>query len=179
MKNKSRYAILGILNIAPSTGYDIKKYCDTVISGIWSENFGHIYPTLKGLEQDGCIRQVTGEQESRKIRYEITEAGKRELLNWLQEETLMQPVRSEFMLKFLFSSQLPSEKTVEMLRLYMEQQQQEYLKFKEIEKQLTDGIAEIAADRARFLKAVVRRGILTSRASIAWCEETILELENK
>ena len=179
MKNKSRYAILGILNIAPSTGYDIKKYCDTVISGIWSENFGHIYPTLKGLEQDGCIRQVTGEQESRKIRYEITEAGKRELLNWLQEETLMQPVRSEFMLKFLFSSQLPVDRAVEMLRHYKEQQQQEYMKFRELEQQLADGIAEISPDRVRFLRAVVRRGILTSRASIAWCEETVLELESE
>ena len=45
IKNKSRFAILGILNIQPSSGYDIKKYCDTVISGIWNENFGHIYPT--------------------------------------------------------------------------------------------------------------------------------------
>jgi len=41
-----------------------------------------------------------------------------------------------------------------------------------LEKELEDGIPEISAERARFLKATLRRGILTSRASIKWCDET-------
>lgn len=48
-KNKSMYAILGILNLSPSTCYDIKKYSDNVLSGFWNENFGYIYPTFKGI----------------------------------------------------------------------------------------------------------------------------------
>lgn len=177
MKNKSRYAILGILNISPSTGYDIKKYCDTIISGIWHENFGHIYPTLKVLEQEGCIRQIPEEKESRKIKYEITNEGKYELLNWLQEETLMQPVRSEFMLKFLFSSQLPVGKVIEMLNHYKKLQEEKLNEYRNFEKELEDGIPEISAERIRFLRATLRRGILTSQASIKWCEETMLEFK--
>jgi PadR family transcriptional regulator, regulatory protein AphA len=177
IKNKSRYAILGILNISPSTGYDIKKYCDTIISGIWHENFGHIYPTLKVLEQEGCIRKISEEKESRKIKYEITDEGKYELLNWLQEETLMQPVRSEFMLKFLFSNQIPLEKVIEMLNHYKKRQEEELIKYKYMEKGLEGGIPEISTERSRFLKATIRRGILTSQASIEWCEETMLEFE--
>jgi DNA-binding PadR family transcriptional regulator len=176
IKNKSRYAILGILNISPSTGYDIKKYCDTIISGFWHENFGHIYPTLKNLEQEGCIRQLSEEKETRKIKYEITEEGKIELMGWLEEETLMQPVRSEFMLKFLFSSQLPLSNVIEMLNNYKKKQEEELNKYKVMEKELEEGIAEISTSRARFLKATLRRGILTTQASIEWCKETILEL---
>ncbi len=176
-KNKSRYAILGILNISPSTGYDIKKYCDTVISGFWNENFGHIYPTLKVLEKEGCIRQISEEKVSKKIKYEITDEGKYELMNWLQEETLMQPVRSEFMLKFLFSSQIPVGKVIEMLKHYKKRQEEELNRYKDMEKVLEDGIHEISAERARFLRATLRRGILTSQASIKWCEETMLEFE--
>ena len=177
MKNKSRYAILGILNISPSTGYDIKKYCDTIISGIWHENYGHVYPTLKVLEQEGCIRQISEVIESRKIRYEITDEGKDELLKWLQEKTLMQPVRSEFMLKFLFSSQIPVGKVLEMLNQYKKGQKQELNKYKDLEKELENGIPEISMERARFLKATLRRGILASQASIQWCEETMLEFK--
>ncbi len=177
MKNKSRYAILGILNISPSTGYDIKKYCDTIISGFWNENFGHIYPTLKVLEKEGCIRQKSEEEISRKIKYEITDAGKYELLDWLQEETLTQPVRSEFMLKFLFSSQLPEEKVIEMLTNYRKRQEDELNKYKQMDKELEDGIPEISVSRVRFLKAALRRGILASQASIQWCQETMLEFE--
>lgn len=175
MKNKSRYAILGILSLSPSTGYDIKKYCDTVISGFWHENFGHIYPTLKELEQEGCIRQLFGEKDSRKIQYEITDEGKYELLNWLQEETLIQPVRSEFMLKFLFSSQFPSGKVIEMLKKYKKRQEEELGKYRDMEKGLEDGMPEISPERKRFLKATLRRGILTSQASIIWCDETMME----
>ncbi len=177
LKNKSRYAILGILNISPSTGYDIKKYCDNIISGIWHENFGHIYPTLKMLEQEGCIRQVSEEKESRKIKYEITKAGKDELLGWLSEETLMQPVRSEFMLKFLFSSQIPIRNVIEMLNQYKKRLEEELNQYMGLEKELAQGIPEISTERARFLKATIRRGILTSQASIEWCQETISELE--
>ena len=179
IKNKSRFAILCILNIQPSSGYDIKKYCDTVISGIWNENFGHIYPTLKSLENEKCIRQVEGEKESRKIKYEITEEGKMELLNWLQEETLMQPVRSEFMLKFLFSSSIPKEKVIVMLNQYKQRQEAELNKYLALENELEKGITEIAGDRVRYLRATLRRGIYTTKASIAWCEETILEFSSE
>ncbi len=178
IKNKSRFAILGILNLQPSSGYDIKKYCDTVISGIWNENFGHIYPTLKTLVDEGCIRQMEGEKESRKIKYEITEEGKLELLTWLQEETQMQPVRSEFMLKFLFSSSIPKEKVIVMLNQYKQRQEAELNKYIALEDELKKEITEITGDRIRYLRATLRRGIFSARATIAWCEETILEFES-
>lgn len=53
--NKTRFAILGILNNMPGSGYDIKKNCDTGIAYFWNENFGHIYPVLKQMERDGVI----------------------------------------------------------------------------------------------------------------------------
>ena len=84
--NKSIYAILGILSIQPSTGYDIKRYSDKVLSGFWNENFGHIYPTLKKMIESGLIENVPGEVEDRKIKYAITEKGKGELKKWLSEE---------------------------------------------------------------------------------------------
>ena len=175
IKNKSRYAILGILNIAPGSGYDIKKYCDTVISNIWNENYGHIYPTLKALEEEGVIVQLPRNEEERKNRYEITEKGRQELMNWLQEETISQPVRSEFMLKFLFSNNLPKEKVIQILSDYRENQ---YIKLQESRRMLDDlqqGIKEIFSDREKYLRATLRRGILNLESSILWCDETIQE----
>lgn len=49
LKNRSVYAILGILSVSPNTGYGIKKYCDTILKNFWNENFGHVYPTLKKM----------------------------------------------------------------------------------------------------------------------------------
>jgi DNA-binding PadR family transcriptional regulator len=52
-KNKTRYAILGVLNLKPASGYDIKKFCDRTISHFWNENFGHILSCIKPVQKEG------------------------------------------------------------------------------------------------------------------------------
>lgn len=178
LKNKSMYAILGILNLSPSTGYDIKKYSDQVLSGFWNENFGHIYPTLKKMLEDGMIEVVSTEKNERKVRYGITEKGKQELKTWFLEETVQQPVRSEFMLKLLFSSSQPKENVIRMLEEYKELHEKKIEKYLEMQKNLEQGIQEISKERAIFLEAVLRRGIISDEAIIRWCDETIDKLKN-
>lgn len=177
LKNKSMYAILGILNLSPSTGYDIKKYCDKVLSGFWNENFGHIYPTLKKMLEDGVIEVVFSEKNEKKIRYGITEKGKQELETWFLEETIQQPIRSEFMLKLLFSSDQPRENVVRMLEEYKQLHEKKIEKYLGMQKDLEQGIHEISKERSVFIKAVLRSGILSCEAAISWCKETMTEMK--
>ncbi len=179
IKSKSRYAILGILNIAPGSGYDIKKYCDTVISNIWNENYGHIYPMLKSLEEEGVIMQLPRNEMERKNKYAITEAGQRELINWLEEETISQPVRSEFMLKFLFSSNLNKDKVLQMLANYREEQNRNLLKNKRMLEELNREIKEVSSERELYLRATLHRGIISLEGSLRWCDETIQDFKHK
>jgi DNA-binding PadR family transcriptional regulator len=178
LKNKSMYAILGILNISPSTGYDIKKYSDNVLSGFWNENFGHIYPTLKMMLEGGMIEIAFREKNEKKVRYGITEKGKKELETWLLEETIQQPVRSEFMLKLLFSSNQSKESVIRMLENYKEIHEKNMEKYLGMQKDLEHGIQEISKERVRFIKAVLRKGIISSEAAIHWCDETIEEMQH-
>lgn len=178
LKNKSMYAILGILNISPSTGYDIKKYSDNVLSGFWNENFGHIYPTLKRMLQDGMIEIISQEQNEKKVQYGITPKGKQELEAWLLEETMQQPIRSEFMLKLLFSSSQPTKHVIEMLENYKQIHETNMKKYFVMQRDLEQGIHEISKKRIPFFKAVLSKGIISSRAVINWCDETIEEFKN-
>lgn len=178
LKNKSMYAILGILSLSPGTGYDIKKYCDTVLSGFWNENFGHIYPTLKMMLEDGMIEIVFKQKNEKKIQYGITQKGKQELQSWLKEETMQQPIRSEFMLKLLFSSSQPRENVIRMLESYKELCEQNVEKYLGMQKDLEQGIQEISKDRVCFINAVLRKGIISSEAAINWCDETIEEMQH-
>ncbi len=179
LKNKSMYAILGILNLSPSTGYDIKKYSDKVLSGFWNENFGHIYPTLKMMLKAGMIEIVFREKNEKKVLYGITEKGKQELETWLLEETVQQPIRSEFMLKLLFSSSQPRENVIRMLKEYKELHEKNIEKYLGMQKDLEQGIREISKERVCFIKAVLRKGIISGEAVISWCDETIEELQNE
>src|SRR5208282_3571760 len=48
-ENRSKYAILGMLDFCPMSGYDLRKYAASSIGHFWKEDYGHIYPTLKLL----------------------------------------------------------------------------------------------------------------------------------
>jgi len=172
LKNKSMYAILGILHIGPGTGYDIKKYCDTVLPGIWNENFGHIYPTLRMLTEQGLIETIDEENTTGKIRYRITARGQEELDGWLTDPPQPQPVRSEFFLKFLFASDQPKEKILGMLREYQEYHEARLATYRAMEASLDAGISGVTAKREVFLRAVLRSGMIGCEGMIRWCDET-------
>lgn len=173
MKNNTQYAILGILSILPGSGYDIKKYCDTVISNVWHENYGHIYPVLNSLLAEGLIKRKDKDEASRKKEYEITAEGREEFMKWLGEPSHYAPVRSEFMLKFLFSHNLPQENILQMIREYRVRHEYKYDELVRMEKELEeeDQNQNISIERKRYLKATLRYGILSSEAAIKWCEE--------
>lgn len=182
VKNRSVYAILGVLSIASSSGYDIKKYCDTVLSGFWNENFGHIYPTLKRMTEDGTIEIVdshekdTGGKTDRKIKYAVTEKGKLELEKWLLEEAELQPVRSEFMLKLFFSDSLSEESILLKLTDYKEIHKEKLEKYLQMQGDLEKNAEKISSNRIKFLKATLRSGILSCEAVIRWCDETMEDM---
>ncbi|MGN6713549.1 PadR family transcriptional regulator [Anaerocolumna jejuensis] len=175
-KNKTRYAILGILSIHSGTGYDIKKYCDTVISNFWNENFGHIYPVLNQLLEDGWIQTDESSSPRKKV-YSITETGRLEFLKWLAEPAGYQPERSEFLLKFTFSSNLDKKAILRMLSDYRKMHCDRLDKYQLMQKDLQKGLKDVVPERELFLYAPLRLGILNTRAAIDWCDEIMMALE--
>lgn len=178
LKNKSMYAILGILSISPGTGYDIKKYCDTVLSNFWNENFGHIYPTLRKLLSDGRIEVVSHARAENKITYRITEQGRRELHAWLAQDSEQQPIRSEFLLKLLFSSDQPRDDVIATLEKHKAEHNARIGTYRAMQRAVVQGIPQVSKERAVFLNAVLRRGVLSSEAVMQWCDETIEALKS-
>jgi len=72
------YAVLGMLSLAPMSGYDIRKESEQSIGYFWSESYGQIYPALRELKAEGLIRRRPGKSGGNRDRqvYEITERGR-------------------------------------------------------------------------------------------------------
>ena len=178
--NKTKYAILGVLNLKPCSGYDIKKFCDASITHFWNENYGHIYPVLKQLESDGWVTKNIETTEGKPPRnvYSITENGKNELVQWLMQEPEMPQHRYEFLLKMFFSNEIPFEKVIERL-----QNSEEYCKgildvYREIQEKMMKHADESGIEsRFPYQYATLRYGILNVEASLKWCTETIEYLQ--
>ncbi len=173
--NKTRYAILGVLSLAPGSGYDIKKNCDKGISYFWNENFGHIYPVLKQMEKDGVITKQVEQNEGRPPRnvYFITEKGRDELTNWLISPTNQTPQRLELLLKLTFAKIIPSETIIKELERIKEGHIRNLEKFCKIEQEYMRN-KDVQEDGGYpYWLSTLRYGIYDAEFRIKWCDETI------
>lgn len=178
-RNKTRYAILGLLNIKECSGYDIKKFCDKTISYFWNENFGHIYPVLGQLQKESLIEQIDIENNERRKIYKITEKGKSEFYDWMVQPLEFQPPRSELLLKLSFGIYIPKEKVIEMMQEVKIRNISQLQKYKEIEKSYINDEKARQHPQYVYWLAPLRYGILACEAVISWCDETILSINNQ
>jgi len=173
IKNKTRYALLGVLAIKPSSGYDIKKFCDRTISHFWNENFGHIYPVLSQLEKEELIRILDTGDSSRKKIYQITEQGKEVLKDWMLEATEIQPSRHELLLKFSFGSNLTPELMIDMLETSKVQYQQKLHLLKTLEEEYHANSCINKNVNFIYLSSSFRYVLIEIEGILKWIDETI------
>ncbi|MCM3703257.1 PadR family transcriptional regulator [Paenibacillus macerans] len=121
-----KYAILGLLNTEPMTGYDIAKEFNRDLGEFWTAKHSQIYPELKKLLKEGLIFyeiQISGEVLEKKL-YSITEKGKEEFLQWLKKEEPIEPTPKDvFRLRMYFSNNLDVATRVHLLEHQLLQHQ--------------------------------------------------------
>lgn len=170
-------AILGVLTIEPMSGYDMKRFSERSLAHFWHESYGNLYPRLRRLESAGLIR---GRREIRDnapdaIVYSLTTRGRRRFRRWLEEPPQSEHVRSELVLKLMFSAQTEPEIAVAMLRDHLREQLRIRKEYRETEKMLRRG-----SDRdpqLTFWLISLRRGQLLTEARLKWCRESLKLLE--
>ncbi len=175
-ENKTQFAILGMLSLGPSSGYEIKKGIESTLSNFWRENYGHIYPSLRRLEEAGLAQgeavSNTGRPDSR--RYTITPAGINSLREWLLQPTEPIAFRHELLLKFFFSGQISPDQQRTLLREYGDRMRRLQARFEAHlqERQRHD------PPTPQHLRAQItnRFGILYCKACVEWTEESLLTL---
>ena len=104
-KNLLPMILLGLINIEPKTGYDLKKEFETEIGEFWSVKHSQIYLELKRLVAEDEIVAETGFFGNRieKTYYRITSKGQERLRDWLESYYDMLSVnKDEFVLKLYF-----------------------------------------------------------------------------
>jgi DNA-binding PadR family transcriptional regulator len=174
--NKTRYALLGILNTGAHSGYDIKKGIERSIGHFWHESYGQIYPILRTLVAEGLATAHTEALPGRlaRIMYTITDQGHTELRRWLTERIETLPIeRNEFLLKLFFGAEVPLTVTLEHLRQHRRQAESVLETFAEIEAMLAIQVTPAMASNLPFWLATLRYGQAQAEAVIRWCDDTL------
>ena len=102
-----KYALLGLIDREPITGYDIsKEFEKRIMANFWHAKHSQVYPELKRLLDEELISFeliIQGEKMEKKL-YTITPKGHAEFVAWLlQDEPLGITPKDVFRLRTFFS----------------------------------------------------------------------------
>jgi DNA-binding PadR family transcriptional regulator len=175
--NKTRYALLGMLFDSQMSGYEIKQFMLGSTANFWKESDASIYPMLKILEKEGMVAsksELKGKRESRK--FEITDAGKKEFLEWMGKTTEKESRRNELLLKLFFGKNVNPEESIKKLHLRLAKVKKEYEQFIDIQDNVLAKLPDDYPNKI-FWSITLRNGILLTEAEIKWIVESIKALK--
>ena len=166
------YAVLGMLSLAPMSGYDIRKEAATSIGYFWSESYGQIYPALRELKAKGWIRRRPGRSVGGRDRhvYEITERGREALAAWRTEPPRDAPFRNELLLKLFFGGRDAAGREEEWIESLISRERQALEEFAQIREQVMKEQREHPS--LPFWLMTLSYGERRSRAVLRWGRET-------
>ncbi|MBK8030357.1 MAG: PadR family transcriptional regulator [Chloroflexi bacterium] len=180
-----KYALLGFLNYQTLSGYDLKRIMDTSTANFWHADLSQIYKALKALEADGLISSAVQAQDDRPDRrlYTITEDGRADLRDWLEEPLAgTPPLKETLLLKVFFSAQADRDHLLTQLVIQRELHRQALARYQG--QTLTD-IEQNAAfmgatpEDALFWDLTRRAGVLYEEMYLQWLDEAISRLKKR
>ncbi|MGE5176029.1 MAG: PadR family transcriptional regulator [Hyphomicrobiales bacterium] len=166
------YAILGLLELLPMSGYDIRKQAAESIGYFWSESYGQIYPTLRDLTADGLIRPLPKRGRGGRERrvYEITERGRGVLREWKLRAPGPMPVRNELLLKLFFADASTAGTAAAWIDDLAAQEKARLATIDAIRHRIRDELP--GHPSTPYWLATLSYGEHRARAALRWCHET-------
>jgi DNA-binding PadR family transcriptional regulator len=162
-----RHAILGLIDLGPMTGYDLKKTFDRTAQHFWSADRSQIYRTLGQLHADGLLDERVIAQRSRPDRHEyrLTEAGVAELDAWLRSPAPVELPREAFLTRIFFAGRAEDSQLVRTLV----EERRALVRQRLDELRAIEAPATTYAERLRAM--TLRNGIVHHEAELGWLDE--------
>jgi len=158
----TRYVLLGLLDIKPMSGYDIRRNLKISLDSLWSASYGQIYPTLHRLADQGLVHAVSTPTGSReRIVYHLTDEGRAEFEAWLNEPISYPPTRDPFRFWASYIDVLPAKTVRTGIDRHISTYRARIIYYDQVLKSIEDGehpmikarAASLPPDRLERLKA--------------------------
>jgi DNA-binding PadR family transcriptional regulator len=171
------HILLGLICMAPSSGYDLKRVFAVTPMGVYQPSSGTLYPALRRLELNGMLQaQAPSGQNGSSARhrrvYESTPAGRTAHAAWLrapvEADTVARDLGLHLMRFVMMEPLFPAAEVVAFLR-----------SFADALAEFTAGLEQYTAAAnlgTRHARLALDHGLAVHRASLEWAEHTIREL---
>ena len=155
------------------SGYAVREAIRDQLGHFWSESFGQIYPTLASLTADGLVSKQPGERSGSSV-FELTAAGRGQLLELLRAPEVSTPPRNGLMLRVFFGHTIGPDAVAELVEQTREQVRGQLATFDAIIRMMeheTD-----YPEHRPYWALTVSAGRHSALASLAWCDEALEQL---
>jgi len=173
-KTTTAEALLGMLSIAPMSGYELRDRINQSIGNFWSESFGQIYPALAKLHKQGLVDVEETGKSGRKV-YSLTQAGRARLSQWVAIPPQPRKLRSEMLLKVFFGANGTLDNTraqiLETRRRFVIDLER-YIAFEPVLK-----ARRAASPALPFYLITLNHGIIEARAIVDWADQALATLD--
>ena len=175
-KNKSYFAILGLISKRDMSGYEIKKLIEKMSAFHWAESNAQIYPILKQLEQEGLVSAYDDASSgARKKRvYSVTDMGMQALLKWMPERIELPKYREDLSLKLGYAQHVPITQTIDHVKDYQSQILEKQKQLKEVIQHLT--LSHKDRPDYEYLMMIYDLSRRAINAKLEWAEATLKHL---
>lgn len=164
-----RMPLLALLAKEPAHGYELKSQLEQIFGEAYpAPNIGQIYVTLQRLERDGlvCSQDVVQATRPNKRVYELTDAGREAVINWIDKTSEGPRIRDEFFMKLALSLLTGTSDRLGLIN----RQRRHYLAQMRSLSELG-----VAADR-RIPRLLIEGAMLHLKADLDWLERCQEEL---
>ena len=170
------HILLGLICLAPSSGYDLKRIFAATPMGLYQPSSGALYPALRRLELRGLVQAQApasraGQSARHRRVYEPTQTGQAAHLDWLrtpvESATVSRDLGLHLMRFVMMEHLLPPEEVLAFLQ-----------DLADALTALTTQLEQyaVAGVTGRHPRLALDHGLAVHRASLQWTEHAIAAL---
>lgn len=162
-----RYALLGVLEARPMTGYELTQFFGQSAAWVWSAPQSNIYPELRRMENEGLLvatTDVRGEKLERRT-YSLTDLGLARLLKWAVTDPTPSYLRDPLFVKIGFLDLTDPSDAAPMLRDFIVQQKELVAGWEEHIRQLREREAPLLKERLKHRPSEIHEAVAELKAN--------------
>jgi DNA-binding PadR family transcriptional regulator len=174
------HAILVSLLDRPQTGYELNKRFDQTVGFFWKASHQQIYQELHKMAAAGWVQSTTVEQADRpnRIVYQITDAGRAVVDEWVDEPTDPPSVKEELLVKLFAMPAADTTALVRQVERRLAHNRERLTWYESLMKEHYPQPAKLSPrKRGRYLG--LRMGVMNAKTTIDWCVEALELLKSR
>jgi PadR family transcriptional regulator AphA len=169
------HILLGLICMAPSSGYDLKRILAVTPMGVYQPSSGALYPALRRLAGKGLVRAqdqagADGDSARRRRVYEPTGAGRTVHLSWLRAPVERATASRDLglhLMRFVMMEHLFTAGEVRAFLVSLADA------LEALTGQLERYAAAASGSDGLHARLALGHGLAVHRASLGWAQETL------